>query len=137
MIGQLNSNYNNNKFDATTLVNYLYMRLLLGSTIYLPSYSAAFEHLPEESAVLGLSRREKTRFTQFRPQLSALLSHRPIDAESTPIEANCASMANNLMQFANGRVFIDYMYPDQASIDNIRRQVGGIIGNILTSFQGT
>ncbi|PAV84793.1 hypothetical protein WR25_17793 [Diploscapter pachys] len=136
MIGQLNSGYTNKKFDATTLVNYLYMRLLLGSTIYLPSYSAAFDHLPEESAVLGLSRREKTRFTQFRPQLSVLLSHRPIDAESTPTEANCANMANNLMQFANGRVFIDYMYPNQASIDSIRQQVGGIIGNILTSFQG-
>ncbi|VDM57962.1 unnamed protein product [Angiostrongylus costaricensis] len=46
-------------------------------------------------------------------------------------QADCAGMANTLMQFANGRVFIDYLYPDDNS-----RTAGGVISNVIHSFQG-
>ncbi|KAK5983104.1 hypothetical protein GCK32_017138 [Trichostrongylus colubriformis] len=51
-------------------------------------------------------------------------------------QANCAGTANDLMQFANGRVFVDYLYPDQTSVDNIRATAGGVIKNVIHSFQG-
>ncbi|VDK74447.1 unnamed protein product [Cylicostephanus goldi] len=40
------------------------------------------------------------------------------------------------MQFANGRVFIDYLYPDDASKKMIRSTAGGLISNVIHSFQG-
>ncbi|PIO69595.1 hypothetical protein TELCIR_08575 [Teladorsagia circumcincta] len=45
-------------------------------------------------------------------------------------------MANDLMQFANGRVFIDYLYPDEKSRQMIRDTAGGVIQNVIHSFQG-
>lgn len=36
-------------------------------------------------------------------------------------QANCANVANELMMFANGRVFVDYLYPDEKYKEIIRR----------------
>uniref|UniRef100_A0A1I7UUF2 Peptidase_M13 domain-containing protein n=1 Tax=Caenorhabditis tropicalis TaxID=1561998 RepID=A0A1I7UUF2_9PELO len=110
--------------DPNLLVNLLYVRLILGNAEYIPSYKTEFQGITEESVFLGLSRR-KTIPNNFPP--------------SNDIAADgpaCASVANNLMQFANGRVFVDYMYPTQADVDNIRASAGGIIKNVISSFQG-
>ncbi|KAF1765822.1 hypothetical protein GCK72_005775 [Caenorhabditis remanei] len=110
--------------DSNLLVNLLYVRLILGNAQYIPSYASAFKGMTEESVFLGLSRR-KTIPNNIPP--------------SSDIAANgpgCASVANNLMQFANGRVFIDYMYPTPQDVTNIRASAGGIIKNVISSFQG-
>ncbi|KIH66995.1 peptidase family M13, partial [Ancylostoma duodenale] len=109
------------KFDKTLLVNYLFMRLLLQNAQYLPTYASSFEGMPEESFALGRKRRN------FRFSASATLAD---------TQASCARMANDLMQFANGRVFIDYLYPDDDSKKNIRDTAGGLIANVIHSFQG-
>ncbi|ETN85800.1 peptidase family M13 [Necator americanus] len=107
--------------DATKLVNYFFMRLLLSNAQYLPTYSSSFEGMPEESFALGRQR------------------HRPRIAKGDTLadtQTSCAEMANALMQFANGRVFIDYLYPDEKSKKMIRDTAGGLIRNVINSFQG-
>ncbi|CAI5441977.1 unnamed protein product [Caenorhabditis angaria] len=111
------------KFDADLVVNLLYVRLLLGTTQYIPQYATDFSEMPEESIMLGLSRRKTIQNFKFE----------------TTLESNgpsCASAANSLMQFANGRVFIDYMYPTDDDVTNVRKYAGAIIANVITSFQG-
>lgn len=107
------------------LVNLLFVRLLLGNAQYIPSYASAFRGMTDESIFLGLSRRK------------TIPNHIP--PPNFDLEANgpaCASVANNLMQFANGRVFVDYMYPTAQDVTNIRKSAGGIIKNVISSFQG-
>ncbi|KHJ82716.1 hypothetical protein OESDEN_17588 [Oesophagostomum dentatum] len=107
--------------DKTKLVNYLFMRLLLSNTEYLPTYASSFDGMPEESFALGKRRR-------------------PIRIRNTDTladtQAGCAQSANDLMQFANGRVFVDYLYPDDDSKKQIHDTAGGLIGNVINSFQG-
>ncbi|KAK6748907.1 hypothetical protein RB195_001497 [Necator americanus] len=65
--------------------------------------------------------------------------HRPRIAKGDTLadtQTSCAEMANALMQFANGRVFIDYLYPDEKSKKMIRDTAGGLIRNVINSFQG-
>ncbi|PIC47267.1 hypothetical protein B9Z55_006678 [Caenorhabditis nigoni] len=111
--------------DPAMLVNLLYVRLILGNAQYIPSYATAFQGMTEESIFLGLSRR-KTIPNHIPPSTAALEANGP----------SCASVANNLMQFANGRVFVDYMYPTDQDVANIRASAGGIIKNVISSFQG-
>ncbi|CAD6191977.1 unnamed protein product [Caenorhabditis auriculariae] len=113
------------KFDATTVVNYLFLRLLLGNAQYIPSYASAFANMHEESILLGLSRRKTIPNFRFPPA-----------ADNAPNGPGCAGAANNLMQYANGRVFVDYMYPKPSDVVNIRTVAGGIIRNVINAFQG-
>ncbi|KAK5983881.1 hypothetical protein GCK32_000838 [Trichostrongylus colubriformis] len=107
--------------DKTKLINYLFMRLLLQNAQYLPTYADTLAEMPEQAMVLGRKRRV------FRFKKTDNLAD---------TQANCAGTANDLMQFANGRVFVDYLYPDQKSVDNIRATAGGVIKNVIHSFQG-
>ncbi|CAJ0601297.1 unnamed protein product [Cylicocyclus nassatus] len=110
------------RLDKEKLVNYLFMRLLLSNTEYLPTYADNFVGMPEESFALGRKRRRSLRSSKQ----NAL----------SDTQAACAQTANDLMQFANGRVFIDYLYPDDASKKMIRSTAGGLISNVIQSFQG-
>ncbi|XGW29389.1 hypothetical protein V3C99_008868 [Haemonchus contortus] len=107
--------------DKTKLINYLFMRLLLQNVQYLPTYADTLTEMPEEPLVLGRKRRV-SRFGR--------------GDQLADTQASCAGMANDLMQFANGRVFIDYLYPDQDSKAMIREKAGGVIKNVIHSFQG-
>ncbi|CAB3411008.1 unnamed protein product [Caenorhabditis bovis] len=114
--------------DADKLVNLLYIRLLLANTQFIPSYATAFAGMPDESVTLGLSRRRRRLVNAFKfpPSVGDNVDNGP----------SCAGVANELMQFSNGRVFVDYMYPTEADVQNIRNSAGGIINNIVSSFQG-
>ncbi|WKY06992.1 hypothetical protein Q1695_006852 [Nippostrongylus brasiliensis] len=107
--------------DQTKLVNYLFLRLLLQNAQYLPTYANTFEGMPEEPFVLGRKRR----------------GYRRVRTDNlSDTRTSCTDKANDLMQFANGRVFIDYLYPDENSRESIRRTAGGVIQNVIHSFQG-
>ncbi|CAI2323447.1 unnamed protein product [Caenorhabditis sp. 36 PRJEB53466] len=121
-LAQFSADYNLLRPDL--LVNLLFVRLLLGNAQYIPSYASAFSHLSEESILLGLSRRRTI------PNIL------PSSVDESSNGPYCAGVANNLMQFANGRVFIDYMYPTEDDVSNVRTSAGGIIANVITSFQG-
>ncbi|KIH59287.1 peptidase family M13 [Ancylostoma duodenale] len=108
-------------WDPTKLVNYLFMRLVLENAQYLPSYASAFELMPEEPMMLG---RESLHFRFKR-----------IDAPEDII-LNCATMANRFMQYAIGRVYIDYEYPSEDKKKLIKERAGGMIQNVIHSFQG-
>lgn len=119
---QFSADYKNQ--DPTLLVNLLFLRLLLGNAQYIPSYATSFQALSEESIFLGLSRR--------KPIPNVV----PSSVDQSSNGPYCAGVANNLMQFSNGRVFVDYMYPTKSDVSNIRSSAGGIIANVITSFQG-
>ncbi|KIH44993.1 hypothetical protein ANCDUO_24972 [Ancylostoma duodenale] len=108
-------------FDKEKLVNYLFMRLLLSNAQYLPTYASSFKEMPEEPLVLGRKRRN-IHFSQSDTLADT--------------QANCAKVANELMMFANGRVFVDYVYPDEKYRDLIRSSAGGVMHNIIHAFQG-
>ncbi|VDO56324.1 unnamed protein product [Haemonchus placei] len=116
---KFNSDYST--LDKTKLINYLFMRLLLQNVQYLPTYADTLTEMPVEPLVLGRKRRV-SRFGR--------------SDQLADTQASCAGMANDLMQFANGRVFIDYLYPDQDSKAMIREKAGGVIKNVIHSFQG-
>ncbi|KIH58641.1 peptidase family M13 [Ancylostoma duodenale] len=108
-------------FDKEKLVNYLFMRLLLSNAQYLPTYASSFKDMPEEPLVLGRKRRN-IHFSESNTLADT--------------QANCAKVANELMMFANGRVFVDYVYPDEKYRDLIRSSAGGVMHNIIHAFQG-
>ncbi|VDM65252.1 unnamed protein product [Strongylus vulgaris] len=110
--------------NATHLVNYLFMRLILSNAQYLPSYADAFKEMPEEPLVLG--RRRPYPLPYFRFKRTDNLKE---------VRTNCVGLANQLMQYAIGRVYIDYEYPDDAKKDLIRKKVGGMMQNVIHSFQ--
>ncbi|RCN53331.1 peptidase family M13 [Ancylostoma caninum] len=107
-------------FDKEKLVNYLFMRLLLSNAQYLPTYASSFKEMPEEPLVLGRKRRN---------------IHFSKSDTLTDTQANCAKVANELMMFANGRVFVDYVYPDEKYKDLIRSSAGGVMHNVIHAFQ--
>ncbi|KAK6750400.1 hypothetical protein RB195_002400 [Necator americanus] len=109
------------RFDKEKLVNYLFMRLLLSNAQYLPSYAEIMSKMPEESFVLG-RRRPSIRFSK---------AETPKDVES-----NCVKVANELMMYANGRVFIDYLYPNERSREIIRESIDAVMHNVIDAFQG-
>ncbi|EYC05980.1 hypothetical protein Y032_0079g1286 [Ancylostoma ceylanicum] len=108
-------------FDKEKLVNYLFMRLLLSNAQYLPSYASSLKDMPEEPFALG-KRRRNIHFWE-----SSTLAD---------TQANCAQVVNELMMFANGRVFVDYVYPDDKQKEIIRSSAGGVMHNIIHAFQG-
>ncbi|KIH62400.1 hypothetical protein ANCDUO_07314 [Ancylostoma duodenale] len=93
-------------WDQTKLVNYLFMRLVLSNAQYLPSYASGFDEMPEEPIVLG-RRRPYFRFPKRKTIEDAQLS--------------CVGLANQLMPYAIGRVYIDYEYPDNDKKQLIRK----------------
>ncbi|RCN52359.1 hypothetical protein ANCCAN_01401 [Ancylostoma caninum] len=109
------------KWDQTKLVNYLFMRLVLSNAQYLPSYASGFDGMPEEPIMLG-RRRPYYRFPK---------SNTIEDAQFYSI-----GLANQLMPYAIGRVYIDYEYPDDNKKQLIRKTTGGMMQNIIHSFQG-
>uniref|UniRef100_A0A1I7X7K4 PHM7_cyt domain-containing protein n=1 Tax=Heterorhabditis bacteriophora TaxID=37862 RepID=A0A1I7X7K4_HETBA len=127
------------KADPKTFVNYLFMRLLLGNAKFMPIYRYAFEnmpnhkvlhsildliyiyHLKEESFFLG-RRRYPSSY-----RLKSFTSTGPVD---------CAETANNVMQYATGRVFIDAIYPTKEDRIAIRKETEEVINNVITAFQG-
>lgn len=103
---------NGTLFPPDRVVNYLYMRLLLDNAQYLPTYQAALKDFPVHEGgdvLLGKKRRRKVPRRRL--------------ADVSAVQSSCISMANDLMQFANGRVFIDYLYPQQSDRDFIRTWV--------------
>ncbi|EYC39773.1 hypothetical protein Y032_0641g1028, partial [Ancylostoma ceylanicum] len=118
---KMSADYSSGKWDKTKLVNYLFMRLVLQNAQYLPSYASGFDEMPEEPIVLG-RRRPYFRFRR--------------NDNLEDVVVNCASMANNLMQYAIGRVYIDYEYPNEEKKKLIRETAGGMMQNVIHSFQG-
>ncbi|EYB89606.1 hypothetical protein Y032_0230g2983 [Ancylostoma ceylanicum] len=108
-------------WDQTKLVNYLFMRLVLSNAQYLPSYASGFDEMPEEPLVLG-RRRPHFRFPKSNT------------VEDTQL--HCVGLANQLMPYAIGRVYIDYEYPDNNKKQLIRKTTGNMMQNIIHSFQG-
>uniref|UniRef100_A0A0K0D0K2 Peptidase_M13 domain-containing protein n=1 Tax=Angiostrongylus cantonensis TaxID=6313 RepID=A0A0K0D0K2_ANGCA len=168
-------------FNKTHLVNYLFMRLLLGNAQYLPTYASSLKYLPASYILhsftpFNLFFEKKIKRTSFKNWLKLnertfqrrivcsnkkedllvlgrkrsgfRFSHTADTLADT--QADCAGVANTLMQFANGRVFVDYLYPDDSSKKMIResitpikpdsaidsRTAGGVISNVIHSFQG-
>ncbi|KHJ93361.1 peptidase family M13 [Oesophagostomum dentatum] len=117
---KMNNDYGT--WDQTKLVNYLFMRLILSNAQYLPSYADSFKEMPEEPIVLGRKRRPYFRFERSN--------------NLKEIRTNCVGLANRLMQYATGRVYIDYEYPNDDKKKLIREKVGGMMQNVIHSFQG-
>ncbi|CAJ0574538.1 unnamed protein product, partial [Mesorhabditis spiculigera] len=108
------------------LVNYLYVRMVLAYQDLVPSYGQGRIVEPKEWRGLGRSRRS----TQGQKNVIPLMS------DVSDVDVGCAGATLDLMQFSNGRVFVDVLYPDQAAKDVIRKTAGGLISNVLNAFHG-
>ncbi|EPB80385.1 hypothetical protein ANCCEY_00482 [Ancylostoma ceylanicum] len=120
-----------------TVVNYIYSQLLAAYSSFLPipmmdsnnpnNNLTILEHIPT-----------KTRPPPPRPR--SIWPERPIykqqqyDDEQAA-QFSCAAESINTLKYANGRMFIDKIYPTQKSRKELRENVGKMISGILVGFR--
>uniref|UniRef100_A0A914D6J2 Uncharacterized protein n=1 Tax=Acrobeloides nanus TaxID=290746 RepID=A0A914D6J2_9BILA len=115
-----------------TFINWLYIRLLQTNSMYIP--------VPEQSFVRkSVSNKQKHSLLSKRPKVKAptLPTFHPFDSITDDTGYNGGCMDDNVfgIQYANARLFIDGLYPNQADRDVLRNNVAQFVTLILDSFQ--
>lgn len=106
-IAKLSGDFDN--MDKSTVANYLNYRLLIAFSDYLPEYRANNIVFKEDN----LGRRRRGRIFARNFDL--------VDAFYNEVPLQCAYETLNLMQYANARFYIDYLYPTEADRGRIRK----------------
>uniref|UniRef100_A0AC35TPY8 DNA repair protein REV1 n=1 Tax=Rhabditophanes sp. KR3021 TaxID=114890 RepID=A0AC35TPY8_9BILA len=118
--------------DADRLANYLYFRVimnnqnLVGDLIDFDKINVREKILPVFQPSLGRTRPYQKMTTK---EMLKDLSGQDI------IEVNCAEDTVNYMQYANGRVFIDALYPTEESRQSLKNDAGKLVNSVLTAFR--
>ena len=110
-----------------TFYNYLYFRLLNTNRVYYPTPIQVDEFL--DRFQLQRSPRGKPRFIRKR---------RPRDMEKSDADEilfSCVDDTVSYFQYANARVFIDKVYPDNNTRTNLREHVRKVVEGILIGMQ--
>ncbi|KAI1730222.1 peptidase family m13 domain-containing protein [Ditylenchus destructor] len=68
-------------------------------------------------------------------KLKRLKKSREEEDDYTLVDLICAYRTMNLMPFANARVYIDQMYPDENNRDYLRGKAAELITNVVNSFK--
>ncbi|CAD5210734.1 unnamed protein product [Bursaphelenchus okinawaensis] len=97
-----------------TIVNYLYMRLIMAKAALIPTLEAM--------------KTSELKITFNSTELSKTTSE--------DIAQKCGMQTQMKMMYANGRAFADYLYPTVTDKENARKDVEKMIDNIRLQFQG-
>ncbi|KIH62402.1 peptidase family M13 [Ancylostoma duodenale] len=119
-----------------TLVNYIYSQLLFAYSSFLP-IPMAFQESNNNLTILELVG-SSTRRPRPRPLpiWRGTPTYRQQQYDDTQMaQLSCAAESVHAMMYANGRLFIDKVYPTQKSREELRENVGKMISGVLVGFR--
>uniref|UniRef100_A0A1I7ZNT4 Neprilysin n=1 Tax=Steinernema glaseri TaxID=37863 RepID=A0A1I7ZNT4_9BILA len=117
-------------FTSRQIVNYFYFRILMANAGNMPQPKTKVD--VEESRRIGI---DKRRHVASRLLGAPYSSPMKFDDDEEQLKVSCAGTTMNSLMYANARLFIDKIYPDQPSRDELRKHVGNLAESILTGMQ--
>ncbi|CAI4224388.1 unnamed protein product [Auanema sp. JU1783] len=123
-----------NKFSITPndVVNYAYYAAVRQYSAYLPQNSDSIRMAHSGKPFVLPQRPNKRR--GIIPERKHRYAMKQLD-DDTLIGQSCASETMDVLQYANARVFIDQIYPDQNSRNAIRTHVAKVANSILIGMR--